>query len=282
MNRIKISVITICLNAADDLKCTAESVLAQDYADFEYIIKDGGSTDDTGDLVEGYKEKLAAKGIEFKYVCESDGGIYDAMNRGAGHASGDYVIFMNAGDCFYDAHVLSAVADYASDKDKLPTIIYGDCAVYEYGRFFRFPKSIDKIERAMPFSHQSCFAKTEFVKAHPFDTSLKFCADYDFLLTAHDLGEEFADAGITVCITTADGVSSLRYHDTMMETQLVIKNHGKQVLSEDELARKEKELRVKQFVLDKFPVFVRKMIRSYQIKTRGQSFDALTPEWFKH
>ena len=271
MSQIRISVITICLNAAEELPRTIESVLAQDFCDIEYIIKDGGSTDDTNAVIDGYRKKFSEKGIEFKVINEPDTGIYDAMNQGVRQSVGEYINFMNAGDCFYSEHVLSDIA--AAISSTSADIIYGDCAVYEYGRFFKFPKSIERIEHAMPFSHQSCFARASFLREHPFDTGYRYSADYDFLLTAHDLKASFADAGVTVCITTADGVSSLRHRDTMMETALILKNHGINVSTD-------KMLRIKQFVLDHFPVCVKKYIRGRQIKKRGQSFDALTPPWF--
>ena len=187
---VNISVITICYNAAKVLPLTIESVLSQDYDSFEYIIQDGNSTDNTPEIVGSYKDKFAARNIRFVYNRKKDGGIYDAMNKGSASAEGDYINFMNAGDCFYDTHVLSSVSDAAAveDGEEKPAVIYGDCAVYEYGRFYLFPKSLEKIEESMPFSHQSVFAASDFVREHPFNTTYRYSADYDFLLTAHDKG----------------------------------------------------------------------------------------------
>ncbi len=277
MRPIRVCVITVCYNAASDLPVTIESVLAQDRPPYMYIIKDGGSTDDTGSVVDGYRKRFEDKGIRFIYVSEKDRGIYDAMNIAASSADGDYVSFMNAGDCFYNDHVLSDVFDSISDNDGkvIPDIVYGDCVVYEYGRFFLFPKSVQKIQTSMPFSHQSCFAGIDRIKEHPFDIAYRMCADYDFLLTLHDEGRIFYDSKKVICITTADGVSSVNYRDTRLETARIQKDHGLNVKT------KENELLVKQFVMDHFPRFVRKMIRSYQIKKRGQQFEAVIPGWFK-
>lgn len=282
---VNFSVITICYNAAKVLPLTIESVLSQDYDDFEYIIQDGNSTDNTPDIVNSYKEKFANRNIRFVYNRESDGGIYDAMNKAALSAKGDYINYMNAGDCFYDAHVLNGISDavdkYTGAEGVGPEIIYGDCAVYEYGRFYLFAKSLENIEESMPFSHQSVFAAGDFVCSHPFDTSYRYSADYDFLLAAHDLGVRFCDSHITVCITTADGTSSINYHDTLMESAAILKNHGKYHHSEAELAKIERSLKIKQFVLDHFPVFVRKIIRGLQIRSRGQSFNPVIPPWYR-
>jgi glycosyltransferase involved in cell wall biosynthesis len=280
---VKFSVITICYNAANVLPLTMESVLAQNYDNFEYIIQDGNSTDKTPDIVKHYMEKFAGRNIRLVYNRENDGGIYDAMNKAVTSAGGDYINFMNAGDCFYCADVLGRIADVvsASREEAKPTVVYGDCVVYEYGRFFLFPKSLDAIEESMPFSHQSVFAASDFIKAHPFNTSYRYSADYDFLLTAHDLGVRFCDSNTTVCITTADGTSSINYHDTLMESAAILKSHGKYHHSETELKRIDKSLKIKQFVMDHFPVFIRKAIRALQIKSRGQSFDPVLPPWYK-
>jgi len=277
---MKITVVTICYNAADTLPGTMDSVLAQDLCGFEYVIQDGNSTDDTPNIVERYRDKFAAKGVRFVYNREPDKGIYDAMNKAVASAEGEYVNFMNAGDCFYSDDVLLKVDKIISDTYPEPSIVYGDCAVYEYGRFYRFPKSLSNIDESMPFSHQSVFAKRELLRDHPFNTAYRYSADYDFLLTAADLGVKFTDAGIVVCISTADGTSSINYHDTLMESVTIRKAHNRFKHSEEELLKTEKSLRLRQYVLDHFPVAIKKIIRDRQIKARGQDFDAVSPPWF--
>lgn len=277
---IKISVITVCLNAARFLPVTIESVLMQDFTDYEYVIEDGGSTDDTKSVVAGYSDRFREKGISFKYIVKSDKGIYDAMNKGVSAASGEYINFMNAGDCFYDTSVLKRISDTIEEnRGSRPAVIYGDCAVYEYGSFHLFAKDAKKITRSMPFSHQSVFAKADILREHPFDTKYRYSADYDFLLTVYDMEGGFADSGAVICITNADGLSSVNYHDTLMESAAIQEAHG--IHQDPEiLSQKEKELRIKQFVLDHFPVFIKKQIRKAQIKKRGQSFAAVIPPWF--
>lgn len=280
---MKISVVTVCFNAAAQLPSTINSVLAQDFDDYEYIIQDGESTDDTADIVGSYREKFAARNIKLTYNREKDGGIYDAMNKAAASCKGEYINFMNAGDCFYSADVLSKAATAAHDAThdgKGPGLVYGDCAVYEYGMFFLFQKKPDMIEEMMPFSHQSVFARADLLTKHPFDTGYRYSADYDFLLKVHDDKETMADAGCVVCITTADGTSSVNYHDTLMETAAIQKAHGVLRCTGAGLAGKEKELRIKQFVMDHFPVAVKKYIRSRQISARGQGFEPVIPPWF--
>jgi len=280
MSTPKVSVVTICYNAKCELPLTMESVLAQDYSDFEYIIQEGASTDGSSSVIESYRSKFEERGINFIYNHGKDAGIYDAMNKGVQAANGEYINFMNAGDCFYSESVLSSIfsAD-SSSQEKSPTIIYGDCAEYEYGRFNLFIKNMKGIEEVMPFSHQSVFAKRDFLIEHPFNLSYRYSADYDFLLTAYDLGVEFADCKEIVCITNKDGLSSVNYHDMLIESANILKSHNKYHHSEKELAKIERILKLKQFVLDHFPVFIKKAIRSYQIKKRGQEFDVTVPYW---
>ena len=278
MNEPQVSIITICYNAAELLPLTIESVLAQDYSDYEYIIEDGDSTDDTASVVKSYAKAFADKGIEFKYICKKDGGIYDAMNKGVESSCGRWINFMNAGDCFYSERVLSSVFD---GREYEKGVIYGDCVEYEYGRFYRFRKCMDSIEERMPFSHQSAFASAELLREYPFETSYRYSADYDFLLTVYQGGYKFDDSGEVICITTKDGVSSVNYHDTLIESADILKAHGLYHHTVDEIRKLERELSIKQFVLDHFPTFVKKAIRGRQIKARGQQMDVTVPAWYK-
>ena len=98
-NKPNISIITVCRNPGRSLIRTMESILAQDYRDYEYIIKDGGSEDGTLDLISEYRDRFASAGVSFKLFSEDDNGIYDAMNKAVLKANGTWVNFMNAGDC---------------------------------------------------------------------------------------------------------------------------------------------------------------------------------------
>lgn len=90
----KITVITICFNIGNELEQTIKSVIGQSYPNIEYIIIDGGSTDDTMAVLKRYKDNISL------IVSEPDKGVYDAMNKGVRLATGDYVNFMNGGDRF--------------------------------------------------------------------------------------------------------------------------------------------------------------------------------------
>lgn len=278
-NNVLISIVTVCYNASKDLPMTMDSVLYQNFSDYEYIIQDGGSTDDSLSIIESYRDRFQEKGINFVVISGSDNGIYDAMNRAVTSCNGKWINFMNAGDCFYNETVLS---DMFLDKS-YPTagVLYGDCIEYEYGRFYRFPKNEAGITEAMPFSHQTVFAHRELLQRLPFKCEYRYSADYDFLLSVHDRGIHFADTGCVICITNKDGVSSVNYHEMLNESAAIKKAHGITPPTEREAMKLEKILTIKQFVLDHFPLFIKKTIRGIQIKQRGQSFDCVIPSWYK-
>lgn len=103
-----ISIITATYNSAETINDTIKSVLCQTNKDFEYIIVDGGSTDETVDIVKSYESEFSGR---LKWVSEKDKGIYDAMNKGIKMASGDIIGILNSDDFYTDKDVLQTVAD---------------------------------------------------------------------------------------------------------------------------------------------------------------------------
>ncbi|MFN5376044.1 MAG: glycosyltransferase, partial [Chitinophagaceae bacterium] len=92
---LKITIISVNLNNLSGLKKTVNSVISQDYTNFEYIIIDGGSNDGSAEYIQSISRKLKY------YISEKDYGIYSAMNKGILKSNGDYLIFLNSGDYFY-------------------------------------------------------------------------------------------------------------------------------------------------------------------------------------
>ena len=126
-----ISVISINYNNAAGLKRTIESVIHQTSADYEYIIIDGGSNDDSVAVIEQY-----ASQIDY-WVSEPDSGIYNAMNKGVSKANGEYCIFMNSGDSFADDNVLIDVL-----KIGLKTDVVTGGVVFGPNNTFYGPKNV--------------------------------------------------------------------------------------------------------------------------------------------
>ena len=115
MNSVKLSIITVNLNNLEGLKRTYESVVCQTFTDYEWIVIDGGSTDGSREFIEQHQDKFA-------YWCsEPDKGIYNAMNKGIMRAKGEYLNFMNSGDCFASNDTLIRVLVDERNED----IIYG-------------------------------------------------------------------------------------------------------------------------------------------------------------
>lgn len=112
----KVSVVTVTYNAASTLRLTMESVIRQTFPDLDHVVIDGGSTDGTQDVAREYELGT--------FVSEKDNGVYDAMEKGAKAAKGDIVIFLNAGDTFYDDHVCGDVAKFFEESDA--DIVFGN------------------------------------------------------------------------------------------------------------------------------------------------------------
>ena len=100
---MKVSVITVCYNTAECIENAITSVLSQTYKDIEYIIIDGRSTDGTLDIINNYRESIST------LVSEKDNGIYDAMNKGIGIATGEVIYFLNSDDVLFDEDVIGDI-----------------------------------------------------------------------------------------------------------------------------------------------------------------------------
>ena len=182
---MKISVITATYNSGKTLRDTIESVLRQSYTDYEYIVKDGGSKDDTLDIVKEYTPQF---GDRLKIVSEPDKGIYDAMNKGIQMATGDVIGILNSDDFYTSADALQVIADTFANNDIDAT--YGDihfvndddlskCVRYYSSAIFR--RSFMRFG-LMP-AHPSFYCKKAvYEKYGSFDTSYKVAADFENLL----------------------------------------------------------------------------------------------------
>lgn len=173
-----ITIITICKNTVTGLKKTMDSVFAQESGDFEYVVVDGGSTDGSTELLSDYAGKCNRKNA-FSYVSGKDSGIYDAMNKGVKLAKGEYVLFLNAGDCLYDTAAIAKFENAITGQDA--DAYYGDTLMhYPEGYGIYCESAAIKLNPTMPFIHQSVIVKRSLLLEHPFDLSYKVCADLEF------------------------------------------------------------------------------------------------------
>jgi len=197
----KITVITVVLNAASVIEKTLLSVLMQDYPNLEYLVIDGQSADGTLDIIKKYADGIT------RWISESDKGIYDAMNKGANLATGEWIIFMNAGDLFVSHNVIS---DVFSERNLTECdVIYGD-GIYTYSdhSFLQHAPETATLSDGLGFSHQSCFVKTDLQKRYGFDVNEPIAADYDFFLRLHKEGKIFKKVRVVVSEFFCGGFSS--------------------------------------------------------------------------
>ena len=162
------SVITVTYNAAAAVEPTLRSVTNQTFSDYEYIIIDGGSTDGTADIIRQYEDKITF------WSSEPDGGIYDAMNKGIRAAHGEWLIFMNAGDTFYNETTLQNVADILRDTDEM---VYGNAYTTDGKLYCDMQISHYKLMKGEMICHQSIFARRKTFDNNMFDTNYRIIAD---------------------------------------------------------------------------------------------------------
>lgn len=187
------SVITITFNNRDGLRKTASSVQSQIYKDIEWIIVDGHSTDNTQSDFINYPLAIISS--------EPDKGIYDAMNKGIDKATGDYIIFMNAGDVFATPDVLNELSKQCKNN---PDFIYGDAR--EDGHI-KHARHHAKINWGMNTHHQAMLYKRQILGNMRYDLTYKIAADYDLALRFLNRAKNILYVPIPICIFEAGGVS---------------------------------------------------------------------------
>ena len=221
---MKISVITVCFQAEQCIAKTIESVKRQTYPDIEYIIIDGASSDGTMAVIEETLGHYPAK-----IISEPDRGIYDAMNKGIGLASGEYIHFLNAGDVYYDERVIEETVRRI-EKTRAD-IVYGDIE-YLYPDGSRERRNYDgKCSRQIYYltgdciNHQAMFAAARLFSENLFDVDLKICADRDWIMKKSKKGASFHAMGFLVCVYSYDGVSLQQKDISDREAALCIRKH---------------------------------------------------------
>lgn len=174
------SIITITFNAESTVRPTLESIKKQTFTDFEYLVIDGNSSDNTVSIVNDAPIPCTT------VISEPDKGLYDAMNKGIKLAKGQYLIFLNAGDALHEADTLKYVSD--AIKDHNPDIVYGQTIIVNServkiaNRHLTAPEHLtaDSFKNGMLVCHQAFIAKRDI--AEFYDLSYRFSADYDWCI----------------------------------------------------------------------------------------------------
>ncbi|MDR1226716.1 MAG: glycosyltransferase [Prevotellaceae bacterium] len=223
-----ISIITVTYNAEKTLRRTVESVLQQAaLKNIEYIIVDGASADSTLKQVEDLKSKIP----NFKCVSERDKGLYDAMNKGLKLATGDYILFLNAGDVLYESATVEKILVQASAEKELPDVIYGETDIVDdKGQFIshRRLKAPEKLtwksfKMGMLVSHQAFIAKREI--APSYDLQYRYSADVDWCIRCLKSAKNILNTHLTLCSYLSEGVTTANRKASLKERFSIMSNY---------------------------------------------------------
>lgn len=198
-----VSVITVVFNGEVFLEQTILSVINQTYCNVEYIIIDGGSTDNTLGLIKKYEHA-----IDY-WVSEKDNGIYDAMNKGIGHSTGQWINFMNCGDSFYDSSMLKGI--FQDECFSGIDIIYGNHnVIYQQGsERLVVAGRLENLWKGSQFCHQASFIRSEYHQNNLFNVKNEIVADFEFFYKAFKEGSKFKFINYVVANYRSGGVSDL-------------------------------------------------------------------------
>lgn len=172
---MKFSIITVNYNNKEGLRHTIKSIIHQTYRDFEFIVIDGGSTDGSVDLLKEHDKEISY------WVSEPDGGIYQGMNKGIIKARGEYLNFMNSGDCFYANDILEKVSNYNFDADFIVGKDYHYNGETHHGHASIQPPRTTMIHFFIAtLDHQSSFIRRELFCNSLYDETHRLVSDWIF------------------------------------------------------------------------------------------------------
>lgn len=185
---IKFSIITVCYNSEKTIERTLKSLINQKEKNFELIIVDGKSTDETLNIINKYSSEFK----NIKIISEPDKGIYDAMNKGIDLSEGEIISFLNSDD-FYEVDTLDIVKrNFTNDID----ILYGDTYLIDYfdGNYYEKKSdfvNVKELTKGRMIPHTSTFVRAELMKKYKFDINYRIAADYKFILKMYLLNKSF-------------------------------------------------------------------------------------------
>lgn len=212
----KISIITVNYNNSHGLKRTIESVISQNDSKYEYIIVDGNSDDDSLKVIKEYSD--------FINVVHSgpDSGVYDAMNKGIDLATGEWLVFLNSGDVFYDTTVLSNIQSISNLQEF--SFLYGDKVEHSSGKLVK-ALNHETIKTGVIFAcHQSMFFRKSNIK---YDLRYKIYSDYDFVCKYYLEGGKFLYLDCPISVFEGGGLSSsISFQKRLDKYRSVLNNFG--------------------------------------------------------
>ena len=238
---ITFSVVTITYNAAAVLQPTLDSVLMQGYPHVEHIIIDGASTDDTLEIAKAYQKQSDETDNEHvvRIQSEPDDGLYDAMNKGLQQATGDYIVFLNAGDRFpaHDTLEKVVLAAVVGDGEELPAVLFGDTDIIDEKGNFLYHRRLSPSERltwrsfryGMLVCHQSFYARLDIARSLLYDTSYRYSADVDWCIRVMKEGERqqllLRNVHAVVANYVQEGQTTLHHKESLRERFDIMRKH---------------------------------------------------------
>lgn len=223
-NRPLVSVITVCYQAEKEIATTIQSVKNQTYKNFEYIIVDGASEDYTLETAKVILQQFDI-GIDTKILSEPDRGIYDAMNKGIQRAKGEWIIFMNAGDEFYNEGILEQIYPYLQNADI--DVLYGNQFWNEKDNTgVRIPGGAEKLPNGASIFHQSSFVRTKILKENLFDLDYRIAGDYELFLRLYMKKYNFYYISEIIAKFAYGGESSIHPLVCLKENTLIREKYG--------------------------------------------------------
>lgn len=242
-----VTIVTVVFDSVDLIEKTILNITGQSYQNIEYIIIDGGSGDDTLDIIKKHEDSIDL------WISEKDDGIYYAMNKGIEYATGRWINFMNAGDRFYDENTISKVIENIEDSSEL---VYGK-EIMNFGSadgsqwraakkkyWIRQPSEVDAdgsqlvhwwddtvgpddLWKRMIFTHQALFIRTSLAKKLMFNTKLSITADFEMIFKFYICGNRFQRIDMPVAVILAGGFSGRNFKKRTLERWRIVKKYKK-------------------------------------------------------
>lgn len=226
---MRISIITASYNVEKVIGNTIESVLNQNFKDFEYIFIDGASKDNTNKIIEEYCKEMDNIGISYIHVSEPDNGISDAFSKGVRLAKGEVIAILNAGD-----QMLPNTLQYLDENfDKDIDVLYGNiiwhdkCRKLEYVKKSKSPEHLNELKYSMVIKHPATYIrKSAYEKYGVYDQNFKYAMDTDLLLRMYLKGAKFKYVDREFTFFEAGGVSDTNIEKVLKEVAKIAHNAG--------------------------------------------------------
>ncbi len=237
-----ITIATVTYNAAQTLERTLRSVARQDYPRIEHLIVDGCSTDSTLSMVQRYvaENTRTDHPHHIRLICEHDNGLYDAMNKAILNASGEYLVFLNAGDCLHNVSTISQAVSQAGwqrGDARNPAVLYGETdLVDDQGHFLRHRRlsiperlTADTFLDGMLVCHQSFYARTDLARQTLYDLRYRFSADYDWCIRLMRLAErrrlQMVNTHAVLTDYLSEGMTTRHHKASLIERLRIMAHH---------------------------------------------------------